>query len=49
MRGNEVYFLPLGETPSHNIHSLLMIQRQTNKHTQLAVAILKSPKDLERV
>lgn len=38
-------FLPLSESPSQNIHSLL-IKRETNKHTQLAVAILKSPKAL---
>lgn len=36
------YFLP------QNIYSL-PIKRETNKHTRLAVAILKSSKDFERV
>lgn len=47
MRGNKV-FPPTLCNPCQNIHSL-PIKRETNKHTRLAVAILKYLKDIERV
>lgn len=47
VRGNKV-FPPTLSNPCQNIHSP-PIKRETNQHTQLIAAILKSWKDLERV